>query len=219
MMTVALLLAPLSTTHAVANERVKIAKVYDGDTVTLSDGSRLRLIQIDAPELASNECFAEQSRDTLKEILESKKIRLIYDARLEKIDKYGRKLGYLFVGKINVNLMLVEMGAATPYFYGSSKGIYATELLKAAQNAQINSRGLWRVCPGTKLNPYSAAETSTQESKVFNGSCDPNYEGCIPANSPDLNCPDIRRLGKSPIKIIGNDVHRLDHDRDGYGCE
>jgi hypothetical protein len=152
-------------------------------------------------------------------LLEGKNIRLVYDSNLDKADKYGRKLGYLFAGKLNVNLKLVEMGAATPYFYGRDKGIYATKLLRAAENAKSSLRGLWKECPGTKLNPYSAVETFAQESKVNTDSCDPNYEGCVPANSPDLDCPDIRRLGIAPVKIIGSDIHRLDNDGDGYGCE
>ena len=33
-----------------------VASVSDGDTLTLRDGRRIRLIQIDTPELGSGEC-------------------------------------------------------------------------------------------------------------------------------------------------------------------
>ncbi|MFM8926575.1 MAG: thermonuclease family protein, partial [Rhodoluna sp.] len=97
-------------------------KIYDGDTVTLSDNSRVRLVQIDAPELTEGECYAEQSRQALVSLLKSQPITFIEDSRLDKVDRYGRKLGYLFAGKVNVNLKLVEIGAAAPYFYKGAKG-------------------------------------------------------------------------------------------------
>jgi micrococcal nuclease len=87
------------------------------------------------------------------------KVTLTTDPKLDKIDKYGRSLRYVFIGKINLNLKLIEMGAATPYFYRSEKGIYATQFLKAAQNAQKLGLGLWRTCPGTRLSPNYAVNT------------------------------------------------------------
>jgi endonuclease YncB( thermonuclease family) len=33
-----------------------VAAVYDGDTLTLRDGRRIRLVQIDTPELGTGEC-------------------------------------------------------------------------------------------------------------------------------------------------------------------
>lgn len=45
--------------------------------------------------------------------------------------------------------------------------------------------------------------------------CDPNYSPCIPNVSYDLNCADIGMT----VRVIGSDRHRLDRDKDGYGCE
>lgn len=45
--------------------------------------------------------------------------------------------------------------------------------------------------------------------------CDPNYSPCIPNVSYDLDCGDIGFT----VNVVGSDVHRLDRDRDGYGCE
>lgn len=46
-------------------------------------------------------------------------------------------------------------------------------------------------------------------------SCNPNYSGCVPNVSYDLNCADI---GYS-VSVIGYDQYGLDRDNDGYGCE
>lgn len=218
-MTVVLVVAPLSAPQALGQTRVEVVKIYDGDTVTLKDGTRVRLVQIDAPEISGGECFAKQSREILTSLIKSKSITLTFDPKLDQVDRYGRKLGYLFAGKININLKLVELGAATPYFYGGDKGKYATSLSKLARQALSQSRGLWKECPGTKLNEYSALQTVTRTVSSDSTGCDPNYSGCVPLSTQDLDCPDIRNLGLAPVRIIGADIHRLDHDGDGYGCE
>jgi len=46
------------------------------------------------------------------------------------------------------------------------------------------------------------------------GSCDPNYEPCIPV-SPDLSCSDI----KVAVRVLGTDIHGFDRDGDLLGCE
>lgn len=218
-LTVLLVVAPLSAPQAIGKTRVEVMKVYDGDTVTLKDGTRVRLVQIDAPEISGGECFATQSRDILISLIKSKNITLTLDPKLDQVDRYGRKLGYLFAGKINLNLKLVKLGAATPYFYGGDKGKYATSISKLARQAQSQSRGLWKECPGTKLNEYSALQTLNHATSGDSTGCDPNYSGCVPLGTQDLDCPDIRNLGLAPVRIIGADIHRLDRDGDGYGCE
>jgi len=218
-MTVVLLLAPLSVPISTASSAVRVMRVYDGDTVTLSDGSRVRLVQIDAPEVQGQECYSAKSRETLVSLLRAKTITFVLDPKLDSIDKFGRKLGYLFAGKTNINLRMVELGAATPYFYRGAKGEYANAFMKGVKSAQKNTLGLWKDCPGTKLNVYSAVTTVGEVTSSSTTSCDPNYSGCVPITNSDLDCPDIRALGIAPVRILGVDTHRLDHDRDGYGCE
>jgi endonuclease YncB( thermonuclease family) len=86
-------------------------------------------------------------------------ITLKVDPKLDKVDRYGRLLRYVFIGKTNINLKLVEIGAAAPYFYKGDKGQYSTQILKAAQTAKSKSIGLWKSCPGTQLTPNDAITT------------------------------------------------------------
>lgn len=218
-MTVVLLLAPLSAPISTASAAVRVVNVYDGDTVTLSDGTRVRLVQIDAPEVQGQECYSTKSRETLVSLLKAKNITFVSDPKLDTVDKYGRRLGYLFAGKTNINLRMVELGAATPYFYRGAKGEYANAFMRGVKSAQKNALGLWKECPGTQLNVYSAVATLGEISSSSTTTCDPNYSGCVPLTKEDLDCPDIRTLGIAPVKILGVDIHRLDHDKDGYGCE
>jgi micrococcal nuclease len=205
---------------------VVVAKIYDGDTITLSTGERVRLLQIDTPELSPAECYGEEARTALGSLLRSSgDVSLKTDPKLDKVDRYGRLLRYVYVGKTNINLKLVEIGAATPYFYKGDKGMYSSQMLRAAQNAKAKSLGLWKKCPGTQLTPTNAISTvagikaKSESATPVDGKCDPNYAGCMPIFPSDVDCPDIKRLGLAPVRVIGVDIHRLDRDRDGIGCD
>lgn len=211
-----------------AEGALKVAKIYDGDTVTMADGLKIRLLQIDAPELAEGECYAQQSKATLISLLGKKGvITLKSDPVSASFDRYGRALRYIFVGKLNVNLEMIKLGAAAPYFYQGEKGVHSSAMLKAAQDAKLYKVGLWKDCPGTQLVPtkaittYKAVGTPVASPVTSAGStvgCDPNYAGCIPSYPPDLDCSDIQALGLAPVTVIGKDPHRLDADGDGVAC-
>lgn len=202
-----------------------VASIYDGDTLTLTNGERVRLLQIDTPELGSGECYSRAARTALVRLVPvGSRIRLEADARLDKVDRYGRLLRYVHRGTMNVNVALVRLGAAAPYFYGGDRGRYASRLMAEAQRAKAARRGLWGACPGTTLDPYRPVNTGRSGPPTAgpppSGKCDPNYSGgCVPPYPPDVDCADIRALGIAPVRVIGRDVHRLDADGDGLGCE
>jgi len=202
-----------------------ITKVYDGDTITLDTGEKVRLLQIDTPELSPAECYGKEARSTLLTLLKTPgQIAFKIDPNLDEVDKYGRLLRYLFIGNINVNLKMVELGAATPYFYKGDKGRYAAQILKAAQIAKSKSIGLWKKCPGMRLTPANSVTplNSAKPLAIGNSSavvkCDVNYAGCIPVFPADVDCTDIERLGLAPVRVIGQDIHNLDRDGNGVGC-
>jgi endonuclease YncB( thermonuclease family) len=216
----------LFTGLSVATASTVISRVVDGDTITLGSGEMVRLLQIDTPELDSSECYGVEARAILISLLNARAaITLRGDPNLDKVDRYGRSLRYIFVGNTNINLKMVELGAAVPYFYRGERGLYSSQLLKAAKKAKKEKRGLWKACPGTLLTPSRAVTTNAAPVDILkvealnNGTCDPNYSGCIPISSLDLNCGEIKRLGMAPVRVIGIDVHRLDRNKDGIGCE
>ena len=202
-----------------------ILKITDGDTIRINTGEDVRLLQIDTPEPMSAECYAAEATQALTKLISGKTIRLESDPVSDNIDQYKRLLRYVFVGKLNVNLRMVEIGAAAPYFYQGEKGKYSKQLLKAAEKARANKVGLWGKCPNAKLNPARSLSSGNSTQVASNprpgttGQCDPNYDPCIPVSAYDLDCPDIYNLGLSSIRVIGQDVHRLDRDRDGVACE
>src|SRR3954454_20642435 len=201
-----------------------VASVYDGDTLTLADGRRVRLLQLDTPELGSGECYSRAARSALLRLVPlGSRIGLEVDPSLDRVDRYGRLLRYVHRGRTNVNLELARQGAASPYFYGGARGRYAAALMAAARSAKAAKLGLWRACASTTLDPTHAVATSAGHSAAAprsNAGCDPNYAGgCVPPYPPDVDCSDIRALGIAPVRVVGSDPHRLDGDGDGLGCE
>ena len=137
-----------------------VARVVDGDTIELQGGREVRLLQVDAPEGAQGECYADEATAVLRRLLpEGGRVRLEADPRLDRVDQYGRLLRYIFTGETNVNLLLVGRGAATVWFYEGVRGRYAEQLLRAAREGRAAKRGLWGACPGTPLDPSGPADT------------------------------------------------------------
>jgi endonuclease YncB( thermonuclease family) len=219
-----LAVAALATASSSADTAV-VARVVDGDTLTLRDGRRVRLVQIDAPEFGSGECYSRAARAALAARTPvGSRVVLEADPALDRVDRYGRLLRYAHRGGTNVNLELVRMGAAAPYFYGGDRGRYASRLLAAARSARAVRRGLWKACPATPLDPTRAVATGRSgppaRAPQPTGDCDPDYSGgCVPPYPPDLDCADIRARGIAPVRVVGSDPHRLDGDDDGFGCE
>src|SRR3954463_5246261 len=66
--------------------------VHDGDTLFLTDGTKVRLLAVDTPEIGSPlECMGTEARDYLRSLLPSgSTIYTLADA--EPTDQYGRSL-------------------------------------------------------------------------------------------------------------------------------
>jgi micrococcal nuclease len=123
-----------------------VDRIVDGDTLRLKGGARVRLLQIDAPE-SGEECYAAGAARELAGLAPSgARVVLETDPALDRRDRYGRLLRYVHARGVNVNLELVRLGAATPYFYGGDRGRYARSLLDALVAARRERRGMWGAC-------------------------------------------------------------------------
>ncbi len=103
----------------------RIDHVTDGDTIGLRNGQRVRLVQIDTPEVFFGaECYGRQASATAKRLLpEGTRVRLLTERATDRVDDFGRLLRYVVaLDGVNVNLRLVALGAAAPYFYEGGRG-------------------------------------------------------------------------------------------------
>ena len=141
----------------------RIDHVVDGDTVALVNGRRVRLVQIDTPEVYfGSECYGRAaSRVTERLLPVGTRVRLVADPATDRVDRYGRLLRYVVRASdgLNVNIRLVTVGAAAPYFYDGARGMYAGLLDRRARRARALKRGLWGACPRTRYDPYAAIAT------------------------------------------------------------
>ena len=155
------LLAPFARSEPVLSYRID--RVIDGDTVELGNGQRVRLVQIDTPEVYySPECYGGQASAITKRLLpRGTVVRLYGEPKTDAVDAYGRLLRYVFRVRdgLDVNVQLVRVGAAAPYFYDYRRGRYAGLLVRLALRARARHLGLWGRCPGTPWDPNHGVST------------------------------------------------------------
>jgi micrococcal nuclease len=200
--------------------------VIDGDTIETVDANgnnnRIRLFQIDAPE-GKGECYGKKAGTVLRQLLPiGTVVSLSGDTKLDNVDRYGRLLRYVFKDKTNINLVLVQKGAANVWFFNGDRGRYADKFLHAAENASRARRGAWGACEAT-LDPTGAFQTHPKQNAPDNPAplvsrCEPGYSPCLPITG-DLDCAQIEAMGLAPVTVTGSDRYRLDGDGDGVGCE
>jgi len=204
-----------------------VARVVDGDTIDLDNGDRIRLVQIDAPERRS-ECYGAKAGKVLRQLLPvGTEIQLRGDPNLDRVDRYGRLLRYVYRGKTNVNIVLVKRGAASAYFYRGDKGRFASQLAAAATHARDQGTGAWGACDAS--SDFGSAWTVRDKPKPpaapapVSNNCHPSYEGaCLDPNSSEYDCEGGSGNGPDytgPVRVVGPDVYGLDADGDGIGCE
>ena len=152
---------PTITTAGVAKVAT-VSRVSDGDTLRTTAGAKVRLVQIDAPEL-HGDCYGRAALAALRKLAPpGTRITLERDPALDASDRYGRQLRYVFVGGKNVNVALVRQGAASPYFYRGDRGRYAPELLDAVDEARTSNRGYWGACADARLDPGRGSITGPE---------------------------------------------------------
>ncbi len=122
-----------------------VSKVIDGDTLVLGNGQHVRLLGINAPELARNnkpgEAGGQAAYLWLKQQVERRQVAIRFDQQLK--DRYGRLLAHVFtLDGIHINLALVDQGHAFTSIIPPNIQ-YSSELLLAQQAASNAALGLW----------------------------------------------------------------------------
>ena len=115
----------------------RVVGVHDGDTVTCLDESnqqqKVRLASIDAPEIGQD--YGKVSREVLAEMVFGKTVEVTDEGK----DRYGRWIGRLTSGGVDVNRQMVATGNAWHYADYSRD----TSLAALQSQAQSQRLGLW----------------------------------------------------------------------------
>ncbi len=130
-----------------------VVRVSDGDTVVVrapGGDTKIRLLGIDAPE-KDQEPWGPRARTFLAQLVAGKAVRVETD--VQPRDRYGRTLGYLYVGKVFVNLELVRQGYAMLYTFPPNVA-HTAELVAAQREARDAGRKIWGPEDGLTTSPY-----------------------------------------------------------------
>lgn len=129
-------------------EQVSVSHVYDGDTVKLQDGRKVRFIGINTPEIAREEKPGQPLALEAKEFLQttiakSDKLGLIYGQ--DRKDRYGRVLAHLYTADgRNIEQMLLAQGLAAAIAVPPNTTMLDCYLLTESR-ARKAGRGLWSI--------------------------------------------------------------------------
>jgi len=130
-----------------STERTQVVYVYDGDTVKLKDGRRLRLIDINTPEVSHKgqpvQPLAEAARTALQDLLDSHNGTLLLQYGQQDHDHYGRLLAHSFLEDGgNVAVSLLQQGLATTLVVPPNT--WGTSCYQTIENeARHDRKGLW----------------------------------------------------------------------------
>jgi micrococcal nuclease len=198
-----------------ATEKAKVLKITDGDTIRVDRGKGsepLRYIGMNAPE--PNEPGGKEATARNAALVKVGS-EVVLERDVSDVDKFDRLLRYVWIHDgstwLLVNLQLIKDGVAKAVAYPPDTK-YQVTLAAAQAVARSQSLGVWGLLGAATPGPRKQA-------KGGGGSnCHPSYDPCLPIVA-DLDCKDVRALGKAPVDVIGPDDYRLDGDHDGLGCE
>lgn len=121
-----------------------VERVYDGDTIQISTGEKIRYIGIDTTEVYPTiQCFSEEAKKANEDLVLGKEVGLEKD--VSETDKYSRLLRYVYIGDVFVNDKLVRDGFAKVATYPPDVK-YQQMFLESEKYARENNLGFWGKC-------------------------------------------------------------------------
>lgn len=124
-----------------------VQAVVDGDTFDLTDGTRVRLLLVDTPEITGgkNDCYGQEAAAYTRSLIEGEQVQLSYDEAACK-DRFGRTLAYVKRGSVELNSELVKRGLACSRFIAPGGKARAEEFDTLESEAKTNRIGMWGAC-------------------------------------------------------------------------
>jgi micrococcal nuclease len=138
---------------------IAVVRVYDGDTIKVANGEKVRLVGIDTPESGENKkLFRDAARSGqdiqdimkmgrrasafTKGLLDGRRVRLEFD--IQQRDKYGRLLAYVYRvdDGLFINAEIVRSGYAYPMTIPPNVR-HADEFKALFREARKAGKGLW----------------------------------------------------------------------------
>ncbi len=132
----------------------KVVKVADGDSFTLLVNEtqiKVRLHGIDCPEKGQD--FSDAAKQALAEMIAGKEV----EVKAIDTDRYGRTVGMVTIGNINVNEALLKKGLAWHYTAYDKNPAWA----KLEADARLAKLNIW-----SKKDPMAPWEWRNKRKKI-----------------------------------------------------
>ena len=125
-----------------ATDPCTVDAVTDGDTIRCVDGRRIRLLLVDAPELAQRP-WGQRSRTALERLAPRGSVLKVETDRRPR-DQYQRLLAYLYAADGTfINREMVAQGWAVSLVYRENDR-YEMQVRTAEMTARLRRTGLWK---------------------------------------------------------------------------
>lgn len=212
----------LSSPIAAATLTGRVVGVTDGDTIKLLVGGRneykVRLGEIDAPE--SGQPFGQKSKRMLSDLVFNRTVSV----RVTDVDRYGRSVGVIRAGRVNINAEMVKRGGAWAYRRYLSDQRY----LLWEREAQQARRGLWNLQADQIMAPWEwraarrGGRSGDQSAAGMTPIRGPAYAASIASESAcgaKSRCSQMTSCAEATFYLRSCRATRLDGDGDGVPCE
>jgi endonuclease YncB( thermonuclease family) len=138
---------PLTSPYPTEPLTARVVEIVDGDTIDVEiEGrrERVRYIGINTPETKHPtrgvELYGPEAAEANKRLVAGQMVQLELD--VERRDRYGRLLAYVYVGEVMVNAELVRQGFAQVATFPPNVK-YQALFLRLQREAREAGRGLW----------------------------------------------------------------------------
>jgi endonuclease YncB( thermonuclease family) len=179
-----------------------VARVIDGDTIVLSDGTHVRLLNIDTPEVGT--CGADRATVRLRELIDGELV--VIETDTHEWDQYGRLLAHVTTKSgLWINEAMLREGLATSNLFrknGSPENATAYNYLASVEQAARNeSTGSWAL--GCFVQPTAPRQLTPAPQPTTSRPSQPPVAVTSP---PSSGCPQEKSksgVGYCPRACIG----------------
>ena len=200
----------------------KVVGVADGDTITVLDAAnvqhKVRLTGSDAPE--KNQPFGTRSKQSLSDMVFNKTVTV----ETKKRDRYGRELGKVLIGGMDVNLEQIRRGMAWHYkAYQGDQSIDDRRIYANAESAAMAiKQGLWS--ESERIPPWQWRHAKQGSSEV-RASVPTHKEPARQSAGQGFTCGSkktcrqMSSCGEARFYLEQCGLSQIDGDSDGIPCE
>jgi endonuclease YncB( thermonuclease family) len=200
-------MAACGTVAEAAELTGRVVAIADGDTLTVLTATkeqvRVRLTEIDAPE--GDQPWGQRSKQALSALVFSQFVRVVYTGK----DQYGRTLGRVYVGGMDVNAEMVREGSAWAYRQYLTDGSF----IGLEAEARGGKRGLWSLPAQDAVPPWEWRSGARRASSI------PAPAAAARACGAKRVCRQMTSCAEAQFYLNTCGVRSLDGDHDGVACE